>query len=187
MKFIKNTKIYPSFQTFLFTILIIIKHMAKIFCYLLRFRMVKIYLFFLFLKLYKENNFFMMNTIYYVFTITKYLFSKLKINILFECFAKEIFVVANFYKENLILQTRFLIISILRNLLTDPEIIDFFKNQINQIMVETMIQQKKDQYKEMILYSTSESIIKYGLQYLIGIGFWNQGDGVYQTITNDPI
>ena len=189
MKFIKNTKINILFQTFFFTIIFIIKHITKIFYYLLRFRMVKIYLFFLFLKLYKENNFFMMKIIYYFLTITNYFFSKLRINILFECFAKEIFVVANFYKENLMLQTRFFIIHILKNLLTDPVIIDFIKTQMNQIIVETMIQQKKDEYTQMILYSTSESFLKYGLKYLIGSGFrFGFGnDGVYQTITNDPI
>jgi hypothetical protein len=48
-----------------------------------------------------------------------------------------------------------------------------------------MIQQKKDQYKEMILYSTSESILKFGLQYAsyymnrVGI----ENGVIYQSIT----
>ena len=189
MKYIKDIKTYPLFQTFLFTIIMIIKHMAKLFCYVLRFRIVKIYLFFLFLKLYKENNFFVMKTVFYVLTITNYLFSKLKINILIEFFTKEIVEVVHFYKEIFILQIRFFILSVLRNLLTDPEMMDFLKTQMSQMIVETMIQEKKDEYTQMILYSTSESIFKFGLQYAsyyltnIDIGIGNKA--VYQTITNN--
>ena len=51
-----------------------------------------------------------------------------------------------------------------------------------------MGQQNKNQYTEIILYSTGESILKYGLQYAsyymnrVGVGI---GNGiVYQTITD---
>jgi hypothetical protein len=178
-------KILPLFNTFLIVTWIIIRNITRIFYYVLRFRIVKIYLFFLFLKLYKENNFFVIKIVFYVFTITNYLFSKLSIIPFFKFFTKEIMELINFYKENLILQTRFFILSILRNLLTDSEIIDFLKTQMSQIILETMIQQNKDQYNEIILYSTSESILKFGLQYLsyymnrVGI----ENGFVYQSIT----
>ena len=104
-------------------------------------------------------------------------------NILFESFTKEIVEMINFYKESLILQTKHFVLSILRNLLTDPEIMNIFKSQMSEIVSEFMVQQKKDQYTEIILYSTSETILKFGLQYLIRFGVGNEV--VYQTITND--
>ena len=182
-KLINKIKIHYLFHSFLFIIIIIIKNLTKIICYLFRYKMIKIYLFFLFLKLYKEKNDFVMKTVFYMLTIANYLFSKIKMNILFESFTKEIVEMINFYKESLILQTKHFVLSILRNLLTDPEIMNIFKSQMSEIVSEFMVQQKKDQYTEIILYSTSESILKFGLQYLIRFGVGNEV--VYQTITND--